>query len=42
MALSTPLLYPIPAFDANFDNDITFTVIGGDQVVGNRLKYKGK
>ena len=40
MALSTPLLYPIPAFDANFDNDITFTVIGGDQVVGNRLSIK--
>lgn len=40
MALSTPLLYPIPAFDATLENNITFTVIGGDQVVGNRLSIK--
>lgn len=40
MALSTPLLYPIPAFDARFDDEITFTVLGGDQVVGNRLCIK--
>ena len=40
MALSTPLLYPIPAFDATFDNTISFTVSGGDQVVANRLIIK--
>ena len=40
MALSTPLLYPIPAFDATKDDVITFTVLGGDQVVGNRLSIR--
>ena len=40
MALSTPLLYPIPAFDATLENAINFTVLGGDQVVGNRISIK--
>ena len=40
MALSTPLLYPIPAFDATLENAINFTILGGDQVVGNRVSIK--
>lgn len=37
MALSTPLLPAIPAFDASSPYTITFTIQGGDQVVANRL-----
>lgn len=37
MALSTPSLYTIPAFDATLDYTVTFSVSGGDQVVANRL-----
>lgn len=40
MALSTPLLPVIAAFDALFPYSITFTVQGGDQVVANRLLIK--
>lgn len=40
MALSTPLLYSIPAFDATSSHMISFTVSGGDQVVANRLLIK--
>lgn len=37
IALTTPILYQIPAFDANNKQVFTFNSIGGDQVVGNRL-----
>ena len=40
MALSTPLLPTIAAFDASFSHTITFIVQGGDQVVANRLLIK--
>ena len=40
MALSTPLLYSIAAFDATSSHTISFTVSGGDQVVANRLLIK--
>ena len=40
MALSTPVLYSIPAFDATSSYIVTFTVTGGDQVVANRLIIK--
>lgn len=38
MALLKPVLFSIPAFDANTENAITFSVpVGGDQVTKNRL-----
>lgn len=37
MALTTPILLSIPAFDATSQQIFTFTVSGGDQVVANRL-----
>lgn len=37
MALTTPILYQIPAFDANNKQIFTFNSVGGDQVIGNRL-----
>ena len=40
MALSTPSLYPIAAFDATTNHTISFAVSGGDQVVANRLLIK--
>ena len=40
MALSTPSLYPIAAFDATSAHTVLFTVSGGDQVVANRLLIK--
>ena len=40
MALSTPLLYSIAAFDANSTHMVSFTVSGGDRVVANRLQIK--
>ena len=35
MALVTPIGIAVPAFDANRDQVFSFTVQGGDQVVGN-------
>lgn len=40
MALITPQLYSIAAFDATLSHMIYFTVSGGDQVVANRLLIK--
>lgn len=40
MALSTPILYTISAFDATTSHTFTFSVTGGDQVVANRLIIK--
>lgn len=40
MALSTPSLYSIAAFDATSAHMISFSVSGGDQVVANRLKVQ--
>lgn len=40
MALSTPLLYSIAAFDSQSPHMVSFTVSGGDQVVANRLLIK--
>ena len=37
MALVTPIGIPIPAFDATQSQVFSFTVRGGDQVVGNIL-----
>lgn len=37
MALTTPVLYSVPAFDATSEHTFTFLVQGGDQVVANRL-----
>ena len=37
MALVTPIGVAVPAFDANYPQLFTFTVQGGDQVVGNIL-----
>ena len=37
MALTRPILYSIPAFDATESYIFTFNVIGGDQVVKNKL-----
>lgn len=37
MALVTPIGIAVPAFDATRDQTFSFTVQGGDQVVGNRL-----
>lgn len=35
--LTQPIINPIPAFDGSKNYTVTFTVIGGAQVVGNRL-----
>lgn len=40
MSLTTPILYSIPAFDALNQQNFTFNVIGGDQVVKNKLTIK--
>lgn len=40
MALTTPILYQVAAFDATSDQIFTFNVVGGDQVTGNRLIIK--
>ena len=37
MALVTPIGIAVPAFDANNDQVFSFTVQGGDQIVGNIL-----
>lgn len=37
MALTKPVLYNIPAFDATSQYIVQFNSIGGDQVTGNRL-----
>lgn len=40
MALTTPILYSIPAFDATQAQTFTFAVLGGDQVTGSTLTIK--
>ena len=40
MALTTPILYNVPAFDATKEQVFTFTVVGGSQVVANTLTIK--
>lgn len=40
MALTTPILYNIPAFDATKEQVFTFAAIGGSQVVANTLTIK--
>lgn len=40
MALTTPILYSIPAFDASNERTFTFAVLGGSQVVANTLTIK--
>lgn len=40
MALSQPILNPIPAFDATKEQIITFNVYSGDQVFGNTITIK--
>ena len=40
MALTTPVLAPIPYFDASKAQTLTFTVRGGDQVTGNTITIK--
>lgn len=40
MALTTPVLAPVPYFDASKAQTFTFTVRGGDQVVGNTITIK--
>lgn len=37
MALNTPIVNTVTAFDATTDKKFTFTVVGGDQVVGNTI-----
>ena len=37
MALTRPILYSVPAFDATFQYTFLFNVVGGDQVVKNQL-----
>lgn len=37
MALTKPILYSIPAFDATENHTFTFNVVGGEQVVANKL-----
>ena len=41
MALTTPILYNVPAFDATKEQVFTFAVVGGSQVVANTLTIKG-
>ena len=40
MALTTPILYSIPAFDATKEQTFTFAVVGGSQVNANTLTIK--
>lgn len=40
MALTTPILYNVPAFDATKEQVFTFTSISGSQVVANTLTIK--
>lgn len=40
MALTTPVLAPIPYFDASNAQTFTFAVRGGDQVTGNTITIK--
>lgn len=40
MALTTPILYSVPAFDSLQAQTFTFNVIGGSQVVANTLTIK--
>lgn len=40
MALTTPILFPVAAFDATQPMTFRFNVVGGDQVTGNRLIIK--
>ena len=40
MALTTPILYSIPAFDATKEQTFTFASISGSQVVANTLTIK--
>ena len=40
MALTTPILYSVPAFDATKEQVFTFAVVGGSQVVANTLTIK--
>lgn len=40
MALTTPILYSIPAFDATKEQVFTFAVVGGSQVTQNTLTIK--
>ena len=40
MALTTPILYDVPAFDATKEQVFTFISIGGSQVVANKLTIK--
>ena len=40
MALTTPILYSIPAFDATKKQVFTFAVVGGSQIVANTLTIK--
>ena len=40
MALTTPILYNVPAFDATQEQVFTFAVVGGSQVVANTLTIK--
>lgn len=40
MALTTPLLYTVPAFDATNEQVFTFLSVGGSQVVANTLTIK--
>lgn len=40
MALTTPILNSIPAFDAGYNQIFTFNVVGGDQVTGSILTVK--
>lgn len=40
MALTTPILYNVPAFDATKEQVFTFAVVGGSQVAANTLTIK--
>ena len=40
MALTTPILYSIPAFDATQEQVFTFMSVSGAQVVANTLTIK--
>lgn len=40
MALTTPILYTVPAFDATKEQNFSFLSMGGNQVVANTLTIK--
>ena len=40
MALTTPILYNVPAFDATKEQNFSFLSMGGNQVVANTLTIK--